>query len=325
MQQGHYATAEAYFEEALTIQQAIDDPVGVAESLNSLANLAHERGDLARARELYQRALVLQQAGGVHYREDVVLHNLGVVAQEQGERQEARQHFQDSVAIKRVLGDTPGLSLSLAKLGEVVSSLGDRTTAHHLLSESLALERDVGDRPGMAFVLERFAMTAAVHGRPERALRLGGAADALRSAIGAPLGAAARRSFDASLDHARRMLPSDAADAAWAGGQGLPLEQAIAEALTDDMPTEADRSRDDPTAQLSAREREVAILVAHGLTNRDIAERLVVSERTAENHVQRVLNRLGLRSRAQVAAWAVRHGLIDLGPQRDSSQRSSAL
>ena len=62
---------------------------------------------------------------------------------------------------------------------------------------------------------------------------------------------------------------------------------------------------------MSSREREVATLVAEGLTNRDIAQRLVVSERTAENHVQHVLNRLGLRSRAQVAAWAVHNGLVD--------------
>jgi non-specific serine/threonine protein kinase len=152
-------------------------------------------------------------------------------------------------------------------------------------------------------------MTAAAHGRPERALRLGGAADALRSSIGTPLGTAARKSFDVSLDHARRMLPADAAEAAWTGGQALPLEKAIAEALIDAASPHRARLRDDPTAQLSAREREVAVLVAEGLTSRDSAERLVVSERTAENHVQRVLNRLDLRSRAQLAAWAVRHGL----------------
>ena len=57
----------------------------------------------------------------------------------------------------------------------------------------------------------------------------------------------------------------------------------------------------------------MASLVAQGLSNRDIAERLVVSERTAENHVQRLLNRLGVRSRAQVAVWAVDNGL--LGPE----------
>jgi DNA-binding NarL/FixJ family response regulator len=66
---------------------------------------------------------------------------------------------------------------------------------------------------------------------------------------------------------------------------------------------------DDGVRKLSPREREVAVLVAEGCTNREIAERLIVSERTAENHVQRLMNRLGARSRTQVAAWAIRHGL----------------
>src|SRR5205823_13291603 len=61
--------------------------------------------------------------------------------------------------------------------------------------------------------------------------------------------------------------------------------------------------------RLSPRERDVVALVVQGCTNREIAERLVISERTAETHLQRVLNRLGLRSRTQVAAWAVHHGL----------------
>ncbi|MBV9543603.1 MAG: alpha/beta fold hydrolase [Chloroflexi bacterium] len=59
---------------------------------------------------------------------------------------------------------------------------------------------------------------------------------------------------------------------------------------------------------LSPREREVVALVARGLTNREIAEAMVISQRTAENHMQRVLNRLGLRSRAEVVAWAIEHG-----------------
>jgi pimeloyl-ACP methyl ester carboxylesterase len=62
---------------------------------------------------------------------------------------------------------------------------------------------------------------------------------------------------------------------------------------------------------LSAREREVVALVARGLTNREIAEAMVISQRTAENHLQRVLNRLGLRSRTEVVAWAIEHGLTE--------------
>ncbi len=61
----------------------------------------------------------------------------------------------------------------------------------------------------------------------------------------------------------------------------------------------------DPTRRrLTAREREVALLVARGLTNRQIASELSISKRTVDNHVANILKKLGLRSRAQVAAWA---------------------
>ena len=66
-----------------------------------------------------------------------------------------------------------------------------------------------------------------------------------------------------------------------------------------------------PGVGLTRREREVVALVTKGRTNREIADSMVISERTAENHIQRVLNRLGLRSRTQIAAWAVEHGLTD--------------
>ena len=64
-----------------------------------------------------------------------------------------------------------------------------------------------------------------------------------------------------------------------------------------------------PAAPLSRREAEVATLVAQGCTNREIAERLVISERTAENHLQSILNRLRLRSRTEIATWAVKNHL----------------
>jgi non-specific serine/threonine protein kinase len=63
------------------------------------------------------------------------------------------------------------------------------------------------------------------------------------------------------------------------------------------------------TPNLTRREREVADLVAQGLTNREIAARLFVSERTAESHVEQIRGKLGFRSRAQMAAWVVRYRL----------------
>lgn len=61
---------------------------------------------------------------------------------------------------------------------------------------------------------------------------------------------------------------------------------------------------------LSRREREVAALVAEGLTNREIGERLFIAERTAEGHLEQIRNKLGFHSRSQVAAWAVSSGLV---------------
>jgi predicted ATPase/DNA-binding CsgD family transcriptional regulator len=308
-QQGDLARAEGHFTEALAIQEAIGDNVGIAESTNSLANLAHERGDLARARALYERTLELQHSR-VRYRPDIVLHNLGIVAQEQGDLASAKRHFQDSVAIKRSLGDTHGLAFSLAKLAEVLASMHDAVTAHRLLCESLTLQRDLGDRPAMAFVLDRFAVAAAARDRPLYALRIAAAAEALREAIGSPLSPAAREHHERWLAPIRAQLRPEGAAAAWQAGLGLSLEQIIAEVLVFDDPNRAAPQERDALWQLSAREREVASLVARGLSNREIAQKLVVSERTAENHVQHVLNRLGLRSRAQVAAWAVQNGLL---------------
>jgi len=84
---------------------------------------------------------------------------------------------------------------------------------------------------------------------------------------------------------------------------GMRVLRARAEAVIGDL-----TAATGPTL-LSRREREVAALVARGLTNREIARTLVVSERTAENHVQHILTKLGFGSRAQIAAWTVSEGL----------------
>jgi predicted ATPase/DNA-binding CsgD family transcriptional regulator/Tfp pilus assembly protein PilF len=310
LQQGDLDKAERSFEDALAIQRRIGDRLGIIESLNSLANVAHERGDLAGAREFYERTLV-EQHNSIRYRPDVVLHNLGVVDQEQGDLSSAQRHFEDSVALRRAIGDTAGLALSLAKLGEVASSMGEPETAHRLLCESLTLQRDLGDRHGMAFVLERFGMAAAARGKPRQALKMAAAADALREVIGVPLAPRARLDLDHWVAAARNALTAEDASAAWTAGRKLSLDQALAVAVEfEPTPAPAQSVVGTGGITLSAREREVAALVAEGLSNRDIAERLVVSSRTAENHVQHVLNRLGLRSRSQVAAWAIRNGLV---------------
>jgi len=87
----------------------------------------------------------------------------------------------------------------------------------------------------------------------------------------------------------------------------LPTTELPTELPTDPLRTGASAN---DTAPLTARECQVAALVARGFTNRQIAEALVIAERTAENHVANICNKLSYSSRSQVAAWAAQHGLL---------------
>ncbi len=96
----------------------------------------------------------------------------------------------------------------------------------------------------------------------------------------------------------------------------MTLDEAVDDALAPAaaVPEPASGTTTDP---LTAREREVAALVAQGLSNRAIASRLVIAERTAEGHVRSILNKLGFNSRVQVAGWAATHGLHPAPPGQD--------
>ena len=115
-----------------------------------------------------------------------------------------------------------------------------------------------------------------------------------------------RPRVESALSRARQALGEPIAAAAWSMGLAMPLEAAIAHALTPDSDPVRARRSDDP---LTKREREVAALIARGLSNREVGEALVITEGTAANHVEHILGKLGFGSRAQVAAWAVERGL----------------
>src|SRR5207244_13557371 len=101
---------------------------------------------------------------------------------------------------------------------------------------------------------------------------------------------------------------------AWEAGGDMPMEQALDLALAaTEAPTTRSNGAPERTAQqvagLSRREQQVAALLALGLSNRQIAQRLVVTERTVGAHVEHILDKLGFASRHQVGAWADEHGL----------------
>ena len=146
----------------------------------------------------------------------------------------------------------------------------------------------------------------AAGGTAERAALLLGAANQIWPSVGYPMfgsryfGAPHR---DCELS-ARRVMGDRDFEAAFRRGMGLGVEDAVAYALGEAPGTsELDLSG---VPQLTPREQQVAELIAEGLSNKEIAARLVISQRTVESHVEHILHKFGFMSRAQVAAWAGR-------------------
>ncbi|MPZ83812.1 MAG: LuxR family transcriptional regulator, partial [Actinophytocola sp.] len=105
---------------------------------------------------------------------------------------------------------------------------------------------------------------------------------------------------------ARRRRPGDEAEAAaLAESAGAVADRLGMAPLRRDCATLAASLSGQVAGPLTKREREIAVLVSQGLTSRQIAAAAHISERTAENHVQHILGKLGFTSRAQIAAWVV--------------------
>ena len=170
------------------------------------------------------------------------------------------------------------------------------------------------ERPRLRAGAGRPGRVAAASGGARFAARLYGAARAVYPSIADMLEPTARALYARSVAAARHSAGGADFDAWVAEACAAPADPTIAEALLADGPwTDRADTRVARDARLngvlSRREREIAALIAIGRTNREIAAELVIAERTAEAHVEHIRNKLGLRSRAQIAAWAADQGL----------------
>jgi non-specific serine/threonine protein kinase len=196
----------------------------------------------------------------------------------------------------------------------VALAAGNWAEAAAQFTQALKLFRRLGEERGLAECLIGFGCIVAAEGRAADAATLFGAAEAALEALGTQLWPTNRPDYERWQARVRGSLGAAAFARAVAAGRLLSLEDAAASALERGGRRPGVRVRaPGKTSPLTLREREVAQLVARGLTNRQIAGTLVISEKTAANHLQHVLEKLDLRARTQLAAQAAELGLVPLG------------
>ncbi|WP_244217167.1 ATP-binding protein [Streptomyces carpinensis] len=237
---------------------------------------------------------------------------LAAVLRADGKRRKAQELLDRSLESFRRVRDARGLAGALRIAASMALEGEEPERADRALRESLRLYESIGERTELPGLLEEFALLLrrVTPGQQPRMVRLLAAADRLRAGLGAQV----RDEWRSQAERARTELSArlgwtDFATA-WAEGVRMSSRTAVAEALSapapargaDAAPVVADRP------PLTPRQVQVALLVGEGLTNRQIAARLDLSEWTVVNHVRQVMRRLGCTSRVQVAGavgrWA---------------------
>jgi predicted ATPase/DNA-binding CsgD family transcriptional regulator len=194
----------------------------------------------------------------------------------------------------------PPVHLTSAGMGALM--LGDYAAAEAALLEALRASLVVEDGPGLAVRVEMLACSAAMSGRAQRAARLLGASESLRLEIGAPPSPFTAKLVADAGSRAKADLGDARFEKARLEGRALDRPGAVALATGEQATSEPVPKSDRPDP-LGRREREVAALIADGLSNKEIATRLFLSERTVETHVYNILNKLGFNSRVNIASW----------------------
>ncbi len=227
---GDYPRAGGLFEKSLEISRAEGSSAVVANTLNSLGMNAWMQGNVDVAERMCSESLALARRVGAKSVISYALVGLGTVALTRGRYDEARQAYEDSLVLRQEVGDKPGVAGAYTNLAHVARRQGRYAEAGALYRASLALQ--AGDRVELhdtAECLHGLAEVWYAQGQPVRAAwLLGVVAGIFAAGSGAVPAPENRVEFERITDLVRSALNVGRFDEAWAAGQSLPLQEAIA-------------------------------------------------------------------------------------------------
>lgn len=296
-------------EEALALYKALGDKSGRALSIHNMSHAVAHVEDYAGIATLREEAEALLEEPLDRRAAAHLLMSLAISEQLDGAYERVMARGEEASALFREVGDIRNCAMCLNLMGIAALMHGDAGRAAALYEEELRLLRELRDKVGTVYGLLGMAGVDTLQGRPARAGRLFGAADALRESIGHPLTPLERinYAYESYLATVRGSLGEVAFDAAWTEGRAMSPEQAIEYALGTEEPSlpAAPNYRPAPDV-LTRRQREVAALIGRGFTNHQIATELSITERTVETHVGKILRKLGVHSRTRIATWMMK-------------------
>jgi DNA-binding CsgD family transcriptional regulator len=290
-------------EQGLGLARRVGEPRLIGRLLSVRSYAGYVQGDPGSAVRDAAEALRLFRQTTDRLQVGSMLGNLGNYELAAGDLEGACRHLAESLEIARATNSRDDIVHETFNSGLAEYLAGSPDTAGPLFAESFDLARRMGMKVNMAYALLGLALAGPGQADPRWSARMHGAAQRALSDLGQALEPVEGQLADADCQRLRAAMGDGSFDAEYSAGQSLDLAQVL-EALSSTGPAER------ASAVLTRREVDVLTLVAQGLSNADIAERLVLSEHTVHRHVANILRKLSLSSRAAAAAWGVRAGLL---------------
>ncbi len=301
--QGDPAAARPWIVRAIASARETGQPALLSESLSIAATVENLAGKQEAARRYLDEAEVVTTGLDDFPATIELVLARAIQAIVEGDLETARDAALEGVRLSREAGDLYQLEAQLRNVGMVGIMSGDFHTANSQFIEALQVARTFDNRLAQFYGLGAAGWYAAKTGQARAAAQLLGAAEAAGRQTGADIMGPLVPVLAQAKESAMKALGPSRFDAEFKAGNGLSRVSALRLALGESDQAEVAASGGAESAALGKRELDVARLVAEGLSNKQIAARLFISDRTVGTHVGNILNKLGFNSRAQVATW----------------------